>query len=719
MPDYIMLYGVGYRLHVSNYLKDIIKSKPQSEMLLNHQYMIVRYFTEEKPRGLMLFHEPGTGKTMTGASLAARCLDLNQADTVVFISKQSLHNNFRETLDRIGFMHHNKVIYLTQNSPKLHDRLNEVASRKFVDIMAEEDTNLDGVLLIVDEAHNMFSSITNGSENGLMFYNMVMKSKKCRLLFMSGSPATKEPYELAIAFNMLSGFNLFGSSFDAFQKYFIQGYDSMELDVDMRGKSVGIRNAEVFGDRVTGLISHFKPDEAYRLSNFPKMYGPTIVKVSMSQLQFEQYSLHRRKERQAEGNKLFDEKKKRRPVNSVAIPKGEGSTYRMMSRQTSNVVFPSECMLIESFDNKTSTKILLDMFARFDELREFSPKTYYLLCMVRRHLRHDMRGDLPDINVGADLDGGYRIGPGVIYSVYLNYGSKFIIKCLEHFGFELYSKSSRDDGKPKYAEISGEIDVEMQAEYLRAFNDRENKDGSVVAILLISASAAEGIDCKRGAHIHYFEPFWHYSRFMQVIARVDRFGGHSDLPEDQRHFRSYVYLSDYPIHMKQDQSKIDEVQAVYISDDVKYEGSMAGEWSELTTDINIWTKSLGRQRVIDTFYDTLKVNALDCVMNYIKPDDCRICSPLGNDNEPLIVNDLAKHIEYGSKCFPVKKKSVTAYPFMYDDRKYMFYVANASPLDLVLLTFDEDLGEHVTIGQDDSRYFKILAEAKRAYKEVS
>src|SRR5690606_10830100 len=57
--------------------------------------------------------------------------------------------------------------------------------------------NLENQLLIFDEAHLFFRAIISGPEtNARMMYEAIMKTKKIRLLFLTGTPASKDPFEL-------------------------------------------------------------------------------------------------------------------------------------------------------------------------------------------------------------------------------------------------------------------------------------------------------------------------------------------------------------------------------------------------------------------------------------------------------------------------------------------------------------------------------------------
>ena len=66
----------------------------------------------------------------------------------------------------------------------------------------------------------------------------------------------------------------------------------------------------------------------------------------------------------------------------------------------------------------------------------------------------------------------------------------------------------------------------------------------------MSSAVAEGIDLKRIRHVHIMEPFWNYARINQVETRAIRYMSHADLPENEQTVQTYIYLSDYPLFMK-------------------------------------------------------------------------------------------------------------------------------------------------------------------------
>lgn len=79
----------------------------------------------------------------------------------------------------------------------------------------KKERNLfDNKVVVIDEVHNFVSRIVNklskrnASEKhvAVKMYEMLMRAKNCRLVFLSGTPIINYPNELAVLFNMLRGY---------------------------------------------------------------------------------------------------------------------------------------------------------------------------------------------------------------------------------------------------------------------------------------------------------------------------------------------------------------------------------------------------------------------------------------------------------------------------------------------------------------------------------
>jgi hypothetical protein len=162
---------------------------------------------------------------------------------------------------------------------------------------------LDNKLLIVDEAHNFFRAVINSAgetANARRVYGTIMAARNLRLLFLTGTPASKDPFELVPCFNMLAGKDLLPTQYEIFYEMF----------VDRAARSV--RNRERLANRLLGLVSHVTPlrpsapgagavarrarDDGW----FPEEMPTVIDRVEMGEYQYRQYLLIREKE-EAEG----------------------------------------------------------------------------------------------------------------------------------------------------------------------------------------------------------------------------------------------------------------------------------------------------------------------------------------------------------------------------------------------------------------------------------
>ncbi len=315
-------------------------------------------------RGLLVYHAMGMGKTRLGVGVAMALAD--RFAPVVILPK-SLQKNFKDTVRTFA--------HATAGESVPEDRraeLGESALRRFRFVALDAYNmvaqvaratagvggtgSLDNRLLIVDEAHNFFRAIINsaGTEtNARKLYDMVMAAKNLKILFLTGTPASKNPFELVPCFNMLAGYELLPEQFDQFYKLYVNDAKS-GIRAETRGR---------LANRLVGLVTHVSPAlpsepggrpmaEAFdapddvRRGGYPTKLPLIVERVEMSPDQYRTYLLAREKEEnEGKGSGGGRKPAGERPAPPLALPgseSGKGSTYYVKSRTLGNFAAPTE-----------------------------------------------------------------------------------------------------------------------------------------------------------------------------------------------------------------------------------------------------------------------------------------------------------------------------------------------------------------------------------------
>jgi len=238
--------------------------------------------------------------------------------------------------------------FVSMNASNMLDQMNRVADsasdfesaldKRMGDIV--RIGSLEGKLLIIDEAHNFFRAITNGSKNALGLYKMIVESRDLIVVFLTGTPIANHPFELAVCFNMLSRKIILPESYLEFNRLYVD---------DVRGT---MRNRGKFQNRLFGLVSYvgnmstpgaaFGINDASTRSEFPKQLDMIIERVNMDDDQYVMYQLARDKEREESNRRTGvygGPGKNSNAANTPALTKPKSnasSTYRVKSRQLGN-----------------------------------------------------------------------------------------------------------------------------------------------------------------------------------------------------------------------------------------------------------------------------------------------------------------------------------------------------------------------------------------------
>lgn len=624
--------STNYPMELFKFLEHVSLNK--DDILQYHQKIVKHYFTNNvNHRGLLVFHGTGTGKTMLSVAIADALKEMRQ---VVILSPKSLQHNFKKEVKKYSKLKgidsgESMYKYISSNAGNMLTQLKQISKsqeeiefEKTIEVFNEK-IDLEGKLIIVDEAQNLFNSIVNGSRNGMGFYRSVMNATDIRLVFLSATPIINDPFEIVPMFNMLHGYNLFPESYDDFYTYYVN-------EENMR-----VKNKEKFKNRIFGLLSYMgdwwksggiSTNSVIKRDNFPDQMPTTVERIPMSIEQFSAYSSARVLESQVKGKKITIRESMRKPKAEPS------STYRVASRQISNFLLP-DTLKVKKVDQYGYVKHINKLTNKhLTNLDVYSPKMKKILENINKH-------------------------PGlcVVYSSFVSgEGLNIFSKVLQANGWREYRKNNnKTQSERVFAFITGNVSPDDRADILSTFNNKQNMYGASIDLILLSGAGAEGLDLKNVMSIHIMEPYWNYGRITQIIARAVRYKSHDDYDtQEKRVVYPYIYLSDYPTTYVPNKSKK----------------------TELTTDVHLYTNSIKSKRLIESFYAAMIESSIDCTIHLKNsPDevkkkiDCLMCTPTDSD---LFHPDPLTDLKISNPCQRPIKDSVSADEIEFQGQTYYY-----------------------------------------------
>jgi hypothetical protein len=233
--------------------------------LLPYQRLVRDYMQIETPyRGILIYHGLGSGKTCSSIAVAESLLSRRK---VYVMLPASLQDNYRQEIRKCGdpiyilnnhwevrtfhseeekapalalgipdeFLRSQGRYYVTvpgresnyntlpgdvrdgiekQINALIKSRYefinyNGLTKEKVKALIPEEDastsTKFNDSVVIVDEIHNLVSTIISGSEIGRRIYDALYNAKNCKVVALSGTPVINRPNEIAYLMNLLRG----------------------------------------------------------------------------------------------------------------------------------------------------------------------------------------------------------------------------------------------------------------------------------------------------------------------------------------------------------------------------------------------------------------------------------------------------------------------------------------------------------------------------------
>ncbi|ARF11116.1 SNF2-like helicase [Hokovirus HKV1] len=523
---------------------------PKEFTLQNPQLFLADFLgPKSNNNSVLVFHQIGSGKTCTAIRIAEAWVNLKQ---VVIVTPASLIGNMldelrsecagnkyisdkeRQLLKKLDPKSKEYLNIIEKSNDKIYKNYKIFSYNKFVRALKENTINLKNTVLIIDEVQNIVSE--TGTYYEEIYQAIKDAPKNIKIVLLSATPMFDKPSEIALTVNLLKLQKEMPTGLN-----FVKKFLKMKKITNEEGKKITIikpQNLDKFKEYVKGHISYYRGAPPYVYPENKIKY----IKCHMSNFQYKSYL-----------TALQQEQKNMRLLKDFQGEKIEElpQNFLLGSRIISNIAFPNKDI------NEDGYESLKDVNLSLDNLKKYSIKFYSILSKIRS-----------------------CSGTIFIYSNFKEYGGiKSLVCVLEAFGYKNYLSNGK--GKKRFAIWSGETSQKHRAEIKAVFNNYNNHTGKHIKIVLGTPSTKEGISWANVQQLHILEPYWNYSRMLQIMGRGVRFCSHKMMPEEKRKIKIYIYLA---VH----------------------------ESEKMTVDQKIMKLALDKKKLIEPFEMALKSVAVDC-----------------------------------------------------------------------------------------------------------
>lgn len=624
--------------NVDSFLSDVYdkfdqdKSKFKYYQKLATEYMVA-ISDDKNIRGIILSHDTGYGKTFT----AIGCIDaMSNYFNVYYVSPKTLASNLPANIDKYVELGLNitPVNILKQKiktiniSSTLVKKLGENEYNQTKGEFASIIKALGRGIVIVDEAHKLFQMISNGSKVGKEFYDIIRNSPPdVKVLFLTGSMLTSDPFECVPAFNML---NISDPKVELFPT---QREDFYNLFINM--EDLTLKNKDYFQNRIMGYVSSVKGISS--LEGYPELRETEVIRVEMTPSQYKLYDYYRDLEKKEMQNM-------KRVFNNDASAFGKKSsasgTFRVYTRQISNFAPPQNYFtefVKTGEDNEEYIKNNLNLID--------SPKYEALKEILKKQANYF----------------------GLIYSQFTGIGCFKTLKYkLLADGYELFDRDSpRNDGKRRFQVIDGDTKLEDVQYYLEVSGSEENKNGGIISFLLLSVAGVTGLDFVNAKYKVTFEK--HYSPAVedQFNGRVRRYMSLRYLPKEDWFIDRYLLLAVVPKEFR--------------------------DQHPTSTDEDVLAIEEKKRNILGQFYSAIEEVSVECALFNklgLHKKNCKRCVPNGNR---LYTDNITNDVRSVNPCIfdsdEYKKFEYDGETYYYDGKK--IYDKNKMPISIMNPIFEK------------------------------
>jgi hypothetical protein len=465
-------------------------------------------------------------------------------------------------------------------------------------------------ILVIDEIQRLVSA-------GGVLYNKLFTAiyqymnPECRIVVLSATPIYDNPYELALTMNLLRPRMPFPLTKEQFYSFFLGKYDKDDNCTRVKSNNFITQDSCVINKNLlrilsTGYVSYFRGGNpnAYPYKRI------IVLEHKMSSYQKEQYINALRSDIKKDSSmysKLLkgDEFLIKNQVSNLSFTEKEDvvSGIYVTTQQFSNIALPiiKSDIIDNMLSKQTQSQIKsgLDIFKK-DLKKLKAPNSEIVLNYIREKGYSEKFVNIIDLSLKCN-------GPVFIFSNWLQFGVESLSIILDACGFKKFPEPAGKNGM-RYFVWSSETSTDKELIRLakNTFNSINNKDGSLIKIILGTRSIMEGVSFKNVKQVHITDPWWNEARIEQILARAVRFCSHSNLPLEEQYtdiFRHYSVLPMLPdpdvVEMLQDSIGMKKFK----------------NFDSLTIEQKMVSSAMKKFQINNEFEETLKQVAYDCDLN--------------------------------------------------------------------------------------------------------
>ena len=499
--------------------------------------------------------------------------------------------------------------------------------------------------------------------------------------------------------------------------------DSLELfnGYYIDSTTLELKNLDALKRRILGLSSYFRSAQESLLPRYTNTLGVDyhVVRISMSNFQFQKYELARIEERKSEKSN-----KKSPMINNVYEDKEQSSTYRIFSRlfcifvmpnrpMPGSSMFSEEVEVLKETEKETNVSKLIEEVRKAernidinndkegeiegDELLDevggldYKARVERAIDFIKEHSNDFLTPEALEtyspkfLAILDNIMDSRHIGLHLIYSQFRTIeGIGIFSLVLEKNGFARFkikrtssgwelNMNPEDAGKPTFALYTGTESSEEKEIIRNIYNGdwdyvdigikrelskiaHNNNMGEIIKILMITSSGSEGINLRNTRYVHIMEPYWHPVRLEQVIGRARRICSHKGLPEVLRTVEVFVYLMVFTAEQLKSDTSI-ELKKKDISKRPPY--------FPLTSDQYLYEISEIKSKLTKQLTDVIKESSFDCYIyngkncvNFGDPNknDFSYVPDYSNQQNDTTVKTNKKTIEWEGKIVTIGTK---------------------------------------------------------------